>query len=46
MGAKIGVRVGVGNIGDEYCEEGNGDVCDGDRKYPVSQRGAIRGRGE
>src|SRR5258708_35828766 len=42
---KFGVKVGVGNIGDEYCEEGSGEARAGDRKYPVSQMGVIRGHG-
>jgi len=33
-------------MGDEYGEEGSGDACGGDRKYPVSQLSAIRGHGE
>ena len=32
----IGLKSGVGNMGDEYCEEGSGDARGGDRKYPVS----------
>ena len=38
-----GLKVGVGNMGDEYCEETCGDDRGGDKKYPVSQLGAICG---
>lgn len=46
MGVKIGVKAGVGNMGDEYCEEVSEGARGGDRKYPVSRLGAIRGHGE
>ena len=46
VGAYAGLKAGVGSMGDEYCEEICGDVCCGDKKYPVPQLGAICGLGE
>ena len=36
IGGYNGLKSGVGNMGDEYCEDVSGDVRCGDRKYPVS----------